>query len=97
MTQAPVTGCFRCRQPASAAAFVTALADAVPGFADTVQWRGEAMPLHRKAVGLAADLMARFGPEDARFAFADAADLPADSGAAARTGWDTILQPHGAS
>ena len=39
------------------------------------------MPLHRKAAGLAADLMARFGPEDARFAFADAADLPADSGA----------------
>ena len=60
---------------------MTALADAVPGFADTVQWRGETVPLHRKAAGLAADLVARFGPEDARFAFADAADLPADSGA----------------
>ena len=70
---------------------MTALADAVPGFADTVQWRGEAVPLHRKAIGLAADLMARFGPEDARFAFADAADLPADSGAQACVGGDTVF------
>lgn len=59
---------------------MTALAGAVPGFADAAQWRGGAVPLHRKVAGLAADLMARFGPEDARFAFSDAADLPADSG-----------------
>ncbi|KAK9825196.1 hypothetical protein WJX81_006366 [Elliptochloris bilobata] len=68
------------RQPVNAAALVTALAEAVPGFADYAQWRGQAVPLHRKAAGLAGDLAARFGTEDPRFAFADAADLPADSG-----------------
>lgn len=57
------------------------LAAAVPGFADSAAWRGQRVQLHRKAVELAADLAARFGGEDPRFAFADAADLPADSGA----------------
>jgi len=69
------------RQPASAAALVAGLAEAVPGFADVGDWQGRPVPLHRKAAGLAGDLAARFGGEDARFAFADAADLPADSGA----------------
>lgn len=70
-----------CRQPPSAAALVAGLAAAVPGFADSAAWRGQRVQLHRKAVELAADLAARFGGEDPRFAFADAADLPADSGA----------------
>ena len=74
---------------------MTALAGAVPGFADTVQWRGETVPLHRKAIGLAADLLARFGPEDARFAFADAADLPADSGAPAGICDDILMVSSG--
>jgi hypothetical protein len=34
----------------------------------------------RKAQALAADLAARFGPQDERFRWSDAADLTADSG-----------------
>jgi len=40
------------RQPASAAALVAGLAEAVPGFADVGDWQGRPVPLHRKAAGL---------------------------------------------
>lgn len=88
----PLSG--RRRQAPSAVALVAGLVDAVPGFGDCGQWRGQPVPLHRRAVELAADLAARFGGGDARFAFGDAADLPADSGGRPRLHGPLLLVHH---
>lgn len=55
--------------------------DMIPGFADSGLVGDELCLFHRKAQLLVVDLYLRFRDEDPRFAFADMADISADSGA----------------
>ncbi|KAL4421208.1 hypothetical protein ABPG77_010083 [Micractinium sp. CCAP 211/92] len=67
-------------QPPSAAALVEELAETFPAFEDSGLYRGKQVHFCRKAQLLAAQLHLRFRGSDARFRFADMAQLSVDSG-----------------
>ena len=54
--------------------------ESLPAFQDKALYDGRTVQYARKAQNLAADLAARFGSGDERFAFNDVAKLAADSG-----------------